>query len=76
MISTFGSCCNRNNSRFSMGPLTVVGVEDSFLSFEDIQRRAAESAALPTLQRSASVSRSEPRPVLMMKAPCLICSIR
>ncbi len=27
------------------GPLAVVGVEDSFLTFEDIQRRAAEPAA-------------------------------
>ena len=49
MISTFGSCCNRNNSRVLNGPLTVVEVEDSFLPFEDIQRRAAESATFQAL---------------------------
>src|SRR4051794_17404072 len=28
------------------GPVAAIGIEDSFLAFEDVQRRAAQSAAL------------------------------
>ena len=60
---TFGSCCSRNSSGFSTGPLTVVGVEDSFLAFEDVQRRAAEPAAFQGGEKSLGVEQ-------VSRAPC------
>ena len=43
------------------GSLPAVGVEDSFLAFEDIQRRAAQSAILQGVQKGM-VSRRCPVP--------------
>ena len=39
------------------GPLAVVGVEDSFLAFEDIQRRAAESAAFQGREKGIGIEK-------------------
>ena len=45
-MSTFGSSLQPQQRLVLDGPVPAVGVEDSFLSFEDVQRRTAEPAAL------------------------------
>ena len=45
MTSTFGNRCRREQQLVLHRPPAVVGVEDSLLAFDDVQRRTTESAA-------------------------------